>query len=131
MSYIGQTRTIVFNGRTVPGVITGEPISDTVQVPSKDPARKGALINIPVMRAEMISLRETNPARGEVETYLTLTVENLRFTLPRFSKVVGLDVTADGELLDLQALTDLTAASMAEYQLRRSAATAEPEIDLA
>lgn len=130
-SYIGQKRTILIKGRKVPGTITGEPVAETVQVPSKDPARKGELINIPVLRAEMISLRETNPANGPVETYLTPSIENLRFTLPRFGNVVGLDVTADGEKIDLQALSDLAADSMAAFQLRREEARADTEVDLA
>lgn len=128
--YIGQKRTIMIQGRKIAGLIMGEPVPETIQVPSKDPARKGELINIPVLRAEMISLRETNPANGPVETYLTPSIENLRFTLPRFGNVVGLDVTADGEKIDLQTLADLAADSMAAFQARRQAAQADPEVEL-
>lgn len=131
MSYIGQKRTILIQGRPTHGTITSEPVAETIQVPSKDPARKGQMVNIPVLRAEMISLRETNPANGPVTTYLTPSIENLRFTLPRFNTVVGLDVTEDGEKIDLQKLTELTAESMAAFQARRAAAQADTEVDLA
>lgn len=130
MAKIGEWRDVSIGGRLVPGVVVGETAQSTVQVPSKDPARNGALVNIPVQRADIITLRETNPALGPVRKYLTMTSENLRFTFPRFDAVVGLDATEDGDKISLRELVALTAASTAEFQAERLAAQAEPEIAL-
>ena len=130
MSYLGQRRNVLIAGRIVPGVIVGEPTTSTIQVPSKDPTRAGQMANIPVVRADVITLRETNPANGPVRTYLTITPENLRFTTPRFEGAVGLDFDEKGERISLQELVHLTEDSMAAFQLERLATRQEPEFVL-
>lgn len=130
MSIIGQKRLFTIGGRVVPGTVVGEPRAETIQVPSKDPARNGALVTLRIERADVITLRTTNPANGPVREYLALSPENLRFGVPRFTNVVGLDVTEDGEVIDLQMLSELTAQSIADYQSARLAAQAEPEVAL-
>ena len=133
-SLIGQMRNVLIAGRVVPGVVVGESIESTVQVASRDPQRAGQMVNIPVVRADIITLRETNPALGEVREYLTITPENLRFTTPRFQAIVGLDATEGGEKLSVKDLIGLTEKSMADFQLARLAsralAAAEPELAL-
>lgn len=129
-SIIGQMRNVLIGGRTVPGVVVSEATESRVEVASKDPARKGQTVSLPVLRADIITLRSTNPELGEVTEYLTITPENLRFTTPRFTSVPGLDASKDGEKLSIPELVALTEKSMADFQLARLAAQAEPEVAL-
>ena len=132
MDIIGQLRVFLIGGRKIPGVIVGDAHSDVVEYPSKDPARNGQLVHRRVQRAEAITLRETNPANGPVRTYLTKTDEDLAYTFLRTDKVVGLDVHEDGTPIDFYELQELTAESMANYQLQRlaNAVVREPSLDI-
>lgn len=82
-----------------------------------------------IERVNILSLRQTNPANGEVRTYLTETNEALRFAPLRMGNVVGLDVTEDGEVLSLAKLSDMHADSIAEFSLRNARAAAPVSID--
>ena len=91
-----EKRNLLFAGRSIPAVQAGPDEHTTVTLSS------GKII--PATFADMISLRETNPANGPVTTYLTLTRENKRFMTLRFDHVVGLDVAEDGTMLTLEDL---------------------------
>lgn len=87
---------------------------------------------IPVQMADVISLRETNPALGPVVTYLTMTRENLRFSTLRKPDdyVVGLDVSEDGTLLSLDELEEKRAEDIKARQVARLAAQSAPIVSL-
>lgn len=127
MSAIGQRKTILIGGRKVPGVIVGEPFQTTVEVVSRDPARAGALVRIPVTLAPTVSLRETNPALGPVRRYYAKTDENQRFSFDRTEvisgeKGEGLDYDAHGDVIPTATLVEWAMESMLEYQQARLAA---------
>jgi hypothetical protein len=122
MSRIMEKGNIALAGRKVPGVIVSEPVAVTVET------ARGKVI--PTFRADVISLRETNPENGPVRRYHRKTNEDLGFFFPRDRAVIGLDVTSDGEVLGLDALSDLAMESTLAFQTARLDAQAEPEVAL-
>jgi hypothetical protein len=124
MHRIGDRVTVLIAGNQFPGIIVSE--VEHLDVTLADGR------TIPQDRADVISLRTTNPEKGEVRSYHTLSNENLRFTPPRFGKaVVGLDSTEGGEKISLAALAQIVADSISDFQKARIAARqAEPEVAL-
>lgn len=113
----GQKVTIIMpDGLAWPAVA----VSDAVQTPGK--TRDGT--DIIIERFDAVSLRETNPANGEVVTYPAFSNEVAQFgyrpnALPRFTTVAGLDADAEtGEKLTSQHLMDLVAAAQQAFQKR-------------
>lgn len=121
-SRIMEKGKLALGGISVPGVIVSEPVA---AVATSSTGR-----NIPTYRADVITLRETNPANGPVRTYPRKTNEDLGFWFPRSRHIVGLDVSADGTLIDLDELSDLTMEATLAFQAQRLAAQAEPEVAL-
>src|SRR4051812_30835151 len=76
-------RFVMIAGRAIPGI----QISASEDAPVTLPSGK----TIRATFADVLTLRETNPANGPVTTYLTVTRENLRFTALRFTNVADLD----------------------------------------
>ena len=98
-------RWLSIGGRAVPGIQISP--AETRQVQTR------AGKTIPVQFAEVLSLRETNPANGPVVQYLRVTPENLGFTTLRFNEVEGLDVENGShlsiEVLEARRLTQIMA----------------------
>lgn len=119
---IGEKRSIYIQGREIPAVVSGEDVHTTVTLANGR--------TIPVVMAEMLSLRTTNPvdANGQpqdVTEYVTSTLENKRFTPLRFTHVEGLDVDAEGNFLTIEDIEIRRGADIAARQLVR-AAQAQP-----
>lgn len=98
------------DGLMWPAVAVSEMTSEEVEVVDRNTGEK---VTIVVTRADFISLRETR----EGVKYLALTSEVVNYgrrivALPRFSNVVGLDVTEDGVV---KTLADLMADHEASY----------------
>lgn len=124
MSRIMEKGWIALAGRQVPGVIVSEP------VPTVAESRTGRLI--PTFRADVISLRETNPEGANPgQTYYRKTNEDLGFFFPRDKVVKGLDADEHGVKLDRDDLSLLAMQSTLAFQQARLDAQAEPEADLA
>jgi hypothetical protein len=104
-------------GQKFPGVIVSEPVATTASTATGR--------SIPTFRADVITLRTTNPANGPVRSYLRKTNEDLGFWFPRTRPVVGLDATEHGEVIDLEALSDKVLESTLAFQAARIAAQAE------
>jgi hypothetical protein len=115
-------RNISIAGRSVPALQIGAAETQMVELSS------GKVI--PAQFADLLSLRETNPANGEVTEYLTVTHENLRFTTLRFSNVIGLDVDADGTFLTIEDLETRRAADIAARQIANLARKAPALVSL-
>jgi hypothetical protein len=124
---VGEKRTVIITdprtgeSRKWPGIIWGEvqQLSHTT-LDGRDTT---------IERANVLSLRSTNPANGEVRQYLTETNEALRFTPVRYGSVVGLDVDENGETISLAKLSDMHADSIADFSRRNAAAAAPVSID--
>lgn len=110
-------------GRAIPGLQVSQ--AETVMVETSRGKR------IPSQFADILTLRETNPALGPVETYLTVTHENLRFTTLRFDNVPGLDYDPEtGALLTIEELEQRRAADIAARQQANLAAKAPTVVAL-
>lgn len=129
MSIIGEKRYITIVPRDgtpavkFPAVIVGDPFEVTVKVNGMDRV---------VQKARMLSLRTTNPANGEVTSYLRISDERLEtiFTPLRMSKAIGLDVDADGTVLDFATLCDQVADQTLAWLASNQATKAAPvEVD--
>lgn len=115
---------VMIAGNKFPGIIVSGADQSTVALASGRRVFQS--------RADVISLRTTNPANGDVTSYLTISNENLRFCPPRFGlPYEGLDADEHGEVIPLPKLTDLVADSIATFQKARLAARQEPEVILA
>ena len=115
-------RFVMIAGRAIPGL----QISASEDAPVT--TASGRVIRATF--ADVLTLRETNPANGEVQTYLTVTRENLRFTALRFTNVIGLDTDADGTLLTIEDLETRRMADIAARQIANAALTQTAEVDL-
>jgi len=120
MSNIGLKGYISTPFLAIPGVVVSEP----VQVVAKTQSGR----EFPAFRADVISLRETNPANGPVRRYLRKTNEDLGFYFPREETIVGLDATEDGEKLSVGALGHLAMQDTMAFQASRLAARADAEV---
>lgn len=89
-------RVIPIAGRAIPAIING-PVENREVV-----LRSGK--TIVQQFAPMLSLRETNPANGDVTQYLATSIENLGWSPLRFNEVVGLDVDEHGATLTPEVL---------------------------
>lgn len=81
-------------------------------------AATGVTATFDVTRFTAISLRVPKDG-GEPYTAISTEVKDYGYrpiAMPRFSNVVGLDVTEDGEILSLEALTEKHAANLATWQ---------------
>lgn len=93
-------------------------ISDEEATPTTIVSRTTGLpVDIIVTRADFVSLRESRDG----DPYLALTNETVQYgyrpvTEPRFSTIVGLDATEDGEKMSLQALLDAHGLSYSAFQ---------------
>ena len=125
---VGTRRFIHIGGRQIPGIQLTEAVQQPVLLPSGR--------TILGMFAEVLSLRETNPVNPETglpqptTTYLTTSIENLRFSTLRFEPVVGLDYDEDGNALSMQQLEERRAADIMARQAVRAAAAAPTVIPL-
>lgn len=117
-----EKRTIVIGGRTIPAIVISEPVLGSVTL------RNGQVR--PTQTVQMLSLRETNPDNGPVETYLAQTPENLRFAPLRFTTVKGLDVDEHGAQLGIEVLMARLTDNIIARQLARAATIAPVEVDL-
>jgi hypothetical protein len=129
MSDIGTKRWENIAGREIPAIQISE--ARRVQV---TPA--GRVKPIPVMEADLLSLRTTNPLNPdgsakkpeEIETYLTVTTENLRFAPLRFTLVDGLDYdAATGAYLSIEELEQRRGENIRARQAQRLA-TLTPQV---
>lgn len=114
MSLIGTKRYVCIGANIFPGIVTSEPTAETVTYNGRQ---------ITVQRADILSLRTTNPANGPVTSYLTVSNENLRFSPARADKVEGIDVDAKGKPIPLATLLRLHAESTANWLATRSQGT--------
>lgn len=106
-------------GVEFPGVVVSQP---SLQQATSQNGR-----TFQAMRVDVISMRETNPANGPVETYYRLSNEPESFLKDRDdAAVVGIDVDEDGHILGLKALKALVGNSITSLQERRRAFTADP-----
>lgn len=121
MSRIMEMGTLAIFAQKFPGVIVSEPVATVATTASGR--------SFPTYRAEVITRRTTNPENGPVETYLRKSNEDLGFWFPRSKTVVGLDATADGEVIDLDELSELTMESTLAFQAARIAAQAPAEVE--
>lgn len=104
------------NGLRWPAIAITDETPEKVIVINKS---TGLPVEITVSRADFISLRETR----EGEQYLAMTTEVVQYGYrpvaePRFSTVVGLDATEDGEVITLQSLIEKHGASFSEWQAK-------------
>lgn len=116
------------NGLRWPAVAISDEVAEKVTVINRSTQQP---VEITVTRADFISLRETRDG----EKYLALTTEVVQYGYrpvaePRFSTVVGLDATEEGEKIGLQALIESHGQSFSEWQrnnfeARRGATAAE------
>jgi hypothetical protein len=120
----------IASGLAWPGVAVSDEVVTRQWTKDRGPGRPS--VEIDVTRFDVISLRETDPAKGEVTTYTALTNEVGQFgfrpsATARHSTVIGLDVEEDGTLIDVQGLLDKHQASFSAFQnaqfLARHAAT--------
>lgn len=103
-------RFVLIAGRSIPGLQVST--AETMVVETANGKR------IPSQFADILTLRETNPDLGPVETYLTVTHENLRFSPLRFNTVPGLDYDPEtGALLTIEELETRRMADIAKRQL--------------
>lgn len=116
-------RFVLIAGRAVPGIQISEPQDQMVTLPSGKQIR--------ATFADVLTLRETNPANGPITEYLTVTRENLRFTALRFSGVANLDFDPEtGALLTIEELETRRMADIAARQLFNMAKATPLEVDL-
>jgi len=104
------------DGRRHPAIAVSEPTSEKVVIINR---QTGQPVEITVSRADFISLREARDG----SKYLALTTEVVQYGYrpiaePRFSAVVGLDASEDGEVLSLDALMEAHGASFSEWQAK-------------
>lgn len=102
------------NGLRWPAVAVSDEVSEPITVISRS---TGLPVTIAVTRADFISLRET---RDGVK-YLAMTTEVVQYGYrpiaePRFSNVIGLDVTEEGALIGLQELVEGHGESYSKWQ---------------
>jgi hypothetical protein len=118
------------NGLRWPAIAISDESAEKVTVINRS---TGLPVDITVTRADFISLRETR----EGEKYLALTTEVVQYGYrpvaePRFSSVVGLDATEDGEVITLQSLIETHGLSFSEWQAKnfeaRRGATAAADL---
>ena len=117
---VGDKTTITMaDGRRWPAIQTSETTFETVTVTNRATSLP---VDITVSRANHVSLRRTkpDPETGVETPYLTVSseVENYGFrpiTELRFSTVVGLDATEDGEKISLQSLLDAAGEARATF----------------
>lgn len=109
----------IASGLRWPGVA----VSDEVVTPGFTKARDGREpVAIEITRFDVISLRETDPAKGPVTTYTALSSEVGEYGYRpvaerRDSTVAGLDADVEtGEKIGVQALRDLHGVSFSEFQ---------------
>jgi hypothetical protein len=120
---IGTWVNIHIAGRKVPGIVTSKP--ETIVVETRQGKR------IPNRFADVLTLRETNPANGPVVTYLRTTPENLSFATLRSTRVAGLDYDPEtGAVLTMEELEDRRSNGIMARQAANLAASATVEIDL-
>lgn len=115
-------RYVVIQGRAVPGIQISESQDELVTLPSGKSIR--------ATFADVLTLRGTNPDNGPVTEYLTVTRENLRFTVLRFDNVIGLDVDADGTMLTMADLETRRLADIIARQSQNLAKAATASVDL-
>lgn len=121
-------RNVLIAGRPIPGIQISAPQNEVVTTSS------GKRINATF--ADVMTLRETNPANGPVNKYLTVTRENLRFTTLRNTVVPGLDIHEEtGQPLSIEELESRREADIAAHQMallaRRTPASVSLEDALA
>jgi len=113
---LGTTATISMpDGLLWPAIALGDETSEKVTVIDR---RTSKPVEITVTRNDFLSLRTP---KEEGEPYLRLSNEVVMYgykvvTNPRVRKIVGLDVDADGVLLDLQDLIDAVQTSDAAFR---------------
>ncbi len=122
----GQWVTVPMGGRDVPGQALGAP-RDTKRTYTNQFGRE-VTVNAAVQR--VVTLRGTNPDNGPVRTYKTIREENLDFVFERDEPVIGLDVTADGEVIPLKQNVADALADLKAHQAAKAAITVTPELDL-
>lgn len=104
------------NGLRWPAVAISDEVAEKVTVINRSTQQP---VDITVTRADFISLRETRDG----EKYLALTTEVVQYGYrpvaePRFSSIVGLDATEDGEKIGLQTLIETHGLSFSEWQAK-------------
>ena len=122
LSRIGEKGYLTAFAQKLPGIIVTEP------VPATYTTRDGR--ELPTWRANVITLRPTNPANGPVEFRVRQSNEDVggSFWFPRTKAIVGLDADEHGAVLDIEDLSDAAMAFTLEQQAIRMAAQADPEI---
>jgi len=104
------------NGLRWPAVAISDETTEKVTVINRS---TGLPVEINVTRADFLSQRTTR----EGETYPSLTTEVVQYGYrpiaePRFSTIVGLDVTEDGEAINLQTLIEAHGVSFSAWQAK-------------
>jgi hypothetical protein len=104
----------IANGQRFPGVVVEVEEPTTKSVVNRT---TNALVEIVISRAMVITQRVSRAG----ETYLALTSEVNMYGYrpimePRFSTVVGLDATPEGEKITLQGLLDQHGESFSKWQ---------------
>lgn len=104
----------IANGQRFPGVVVEVEDSTTKTVVNR---QTNAPVEIEISRAIVISQRVSRAG----ETYLAMTSEVNMYGYrpimePRFSTVVGLDATPEGEKIGLQTLLDTHGESFSKWQ---------------
>lgn len=137
MAYeIGQMVHVIVAGNPFPGRVLDGPQHETITIPAKPATDRFAAKPARTIEAtwqNVVSLRTTNPANGEVTEFLTISRERTdepRFTAPRTKPVEGLDATEKGEVITLDEISEAAVLSMAAFQREKLAATAEAELAL-
>jgi len=129
-----KATTTMANGLRWPAVQVSDVTAEEVTVVKRS---TGKPVDIIVTRANFVSLRKTkpDPETGVESPYLTVSSEVIQYgfrpiTEMRFSTVVGLDATEEGEKIDLQTLLDKAGEARAEFlqgrfEARRGITSAE------
>jgi len=113
-----------------PGLVFSEPEYGTVTIPAKPevpglyPARPERIQN--ATWQNVVSLRTTLPdADGKTRTFHQISRErtdNLLFTSPRTTAVIGLDADENGARISLEALVERAVEDYDAHQLAKAAA---------
>jgi len=120
-AHVGMKATISLpDGRRHPGIVISDESATFV---TKVNPTTNAQVTFPVTRVDIITLRETR----EGVQYLALTSEVVQYGYrpimePRFSTVIGLDASPEGERLDLQTLIEAHGVTYAAWQAANYAA---------
>ena len=111
MSRIMEKGYLAIFGQKFAGVIVSEPVAAV--------ATTSAGRSIPTYRADVITVRTTNPANGPVTEYKRKSNEDLGFWFPRGKAVVGLDADENGAVISLEDLSEATMESTLAFQVAR------------